>query len=344
MKFESIYSFIRYPLVIGLILAVVAGCRKTQSDDESEGTSNVKPVVAVKIAKITSGDAVLSITAFGKTDALRKEKVYAPIAGRITVLNVFEGARVKSGEILAVIRTKESQAAILGAEAMVRSARNAQQKAEAENALALAQSSDKSVNVTAKFKGFVSTRSVSEGELVIENAELMTVLDLSTLDFQADVPLRDVSDVHAGQRSTIRFQSIPDKIFVGEVDAINPQTDFQSQTVRVRLRFISNDESVKSTLRTDMIGTAQIVTGHRQGAMFVPKAALLRNDEENTYSVVTVTKDSLAKSIPVTIGALNDSSAEIMSADLRPGMPVITVGNYALQDSTKVSITDQDRE
>ena len=344
MKFESPYPSVRYTIVAAAIVFLVIGCHRTQSNDEGEGTTNVKALVAVKIAKITQGDAVLSVTAFGKTDALRKEKVYAPIAGRITALNVFEGARVKSGEILAVIRTKESQSAIQGAESMVRSAANAQQKTEAENALALAKSSDKSVNVTAKFDGFVSTRSVSEGELVVDNAELMTILDLSTLDFQADVPLRDVVGIHAGQRSTIRFQPMPGISFAAEVDAINPQTDFQSQTVRVRLRFVSNDHAVQSSLRTDMIGTAQIVTGLRHNAMFVPRAALLRNDEENTYSVVTVTTDSLAKGIPVTVGALNDSSAEIISASLSPGMPVITVGNYALQDSTRVSITDQERE
>jgi multidrug efflux pump subunit AcrA (membrane-fusion protein) len=322
----------------------MVGCHKKQSDDDDEGASNVKAIVAVKVAKITGGDAILSVTAFGKTDALRKEKVYAPIAGRIVALKVFEGSRVKSGDILAVIRTKESQAAILGAEAMVRSAANSQQKTEAEKTLALAKSTDNTVSVTAKFDGFVSTRSVSEGELVAENAELVTILDLSTLDFQADVPLRDLPGVHTGQRSSIRFQSVPGKEFVAEVDAINPQTEFQSQTVRVRLRFVSNDHTVQSALRTDMIGTAQIVTGLRHNALFVPKAALLRNDEENTYAVVTITLDSLAKSVPVTIGAVNDSTTEVISTALEQGMPVITVGNYTLQDSTRVSISDQDRE
>lgn len=325
-------------------LVILMGCHKKQSGDDEEGASNVKATVAVKVAKVTEGDAILSVTAFGKTDALRKEKVFAPIAGRIVVLKVLEGALVKAGDVLAVIRTKESQAAIMGAEAMVRSATNAQQKTEAEKALALAKLTENSVNVTAKFNGFVSTRSVSEGELVVENAELMTVIDLSALDFQADVSLRDLTSVHTGQRASIRFQSVPEKSFPAEVDAINPQTDIQSQTVRVRMRFDPTDNTVQSTLRTDMIGTAQIVTGLRHHALFVPKAALLRNDEENTYSVVTMTADSLAKSIPVTVGTVSDSTAEVMSPSLQPGMPVITVGNYALADSTRVTISNQDRE
>ncbi len=327
-----------------IAMIVLTGCHKKQSGDDDESASSVKAVVAVKIAKIVEGDAILSVTAFGKTDAFRKEKVYAPIAGRITALKMLEGTQVKSGDVLAVIRTKESQAAIIGAEAMIRSATNAQQKEDAEKALALAKTTENSVNVSAKFSGFVSTRSVTEGELVVENAELMTIIDLSTLDFQADITLHDLPSIHTGQRASIRFQSMPEKSYAAEVEAINPQTEIQSQTVRVRMRFASQDNTVQSTLRTDMIGTAQIVTGVRHHALFVPKAALLRNDEENTYSVVTVTPDSLAKSIVVGVGALSDSTAEVMSPALQQGMPVITVGNYALADSTRVTISDNDRE
>jgi RND family efflux transporter MFP subunit len=344
MMVKNSFPPLRWLIVTVAATVVFAGCHKKQSDSEDESASRVKAVVAVKIANIIEGDAILSVTAFGKTNALRKEKVYAPIAGRIIALKVLEGTQVKSGEVLAIIRTKESQAAIIGAESMMRSATNAQQKADAGKALELAKSTENSVVVTAKFNGFVSTRSASEGELVIENAELMTIIDLSTLDFQADVSLHDLSSVRTGQRAWIRFQSMPEKTYGAEVDAINPQTDIQSQTVRVRMRFASTDHTVQSTLRTDMIGTAQIVTGLRHHALFVPRAALLRNDEENTYSVVTMTMDSLAKSILVNVGTLSDTTAEVMNPSLQAGMPVITVGNYALADSTRVTISNQERE
>ena len=87
-----------------------------------------------------------------------------------------------------------------------------------------------------------------------------------------------------------------------------------------------------------MPGTARIVTGIHPHALLVPRSALLRNDENNTYSVVTVTFDSLALSVPVTIGVLTDSTAEITGGTLEPGTQVITRGNYALADSTRVTI------
>jgi len=221
---------------------------------------------------------------------------------------------------------------------MLKSAVTAEQKSEAERILQLARSTQSSVNVYAKFDGFVSTRSASEGELVAENVELLTVIDLSTIDFLADVPLRDVSSIQRGQHASVSFQSIPSKLFQTIVDAINPQTDIQSQTVKVRLRFTTLDNSFLSLLRTEMIGTAQIITGMRKHALFVPKAALLRNDEDNAYSVVTITADSLAKIVPVIVGIRDENSTEIRSAQIRAGMMIVVEGNYALTDSTRLSV------
>jgi RND family efflux transporter MFP subunit len=315
----------------------IDGCRQKPGDDEGN-QSAAKATVTVKVGSVTERDAIVIVDAMGKTDALRKEKMYAPITGRIVALNVLEGTEVKTGDVLAIIQTKESEATILGARSMLNSAVNSEQKSEAERILKLAQSTQNSVHVLAKFDGIVSTRSVSEGELVAENAELFTIVDLSTIDFLADVPLRDVSSIRRGARASVRFQSIPEKLFPASVDAVNPQTDIQSQTVKVRLRFSNSNNSLRSLLRTEMIGTAQITTGIRRHALFIPKAALLRNDEDNSYSVIMITADSLAKIIPVTVGTSDEFDSEIRSDQIRSGMMIVTEGNYALTDSMRLSV------
>ena len=333
---KSYKTFVPIFLILSTSL-LIDGCRNTQSENEGS-QSNAKAIVAVKVGAVSERAAMVIVDAIGKTDALRKVKLYAPIAGHIIALKVLEGTEVKRGDILATIQSKESEATILGAESMLMSAVTAQQKSEAERILRLARSTQSSANVQAKFDGFVSTRSVSEGELVAENAELLTVIDLSTIDFLADVPLRVVPSVRRGQRASVQFQSLPGKQFPAIVDAINPQTDVQSQTVKVRLRFIASGSLIQSTLRTDMVGMVQIITGVRRHALFLPKTALLRNDEDNSYSVVMVTADSLAKVIPIIIGTSDETSVEIRSEQLRAGMMIVTEGNYALTDSTRLSV------
>lgn len=317
-----------------VLLCCTAGCSHRSSEDEA---SAPPPVVSVKTARVSTGDAVITVAATGRTDALKKEKIFTPVAGRLLVLKALEGTSFKEGDLMAVIRTKESQSAITGAEALLRGAATPEQEAEARKALGLAQSSQGTVELRAKFNGIVATRSVSEGELVGENGELFMLVDLATLVFVADVPLASLPSIHPGQAAAVRFTALPDRSFRGTVEAASPQTDPQSQTVKVRLRFSSAEGERGFALKTDMMGSAAIVTGVHRRALIVPRSAILRDDENNTSSVVTVGADSLARSVQVTVGATTDSTAEITGGRLNEGMTVVTEGNYALADSTRVT-------
>lgn len=338
-----------FTLSRGVVIAaatciLLVSCRNKQSDDEDEGKPPANVVVTVKTAPIVEHEAILTVQAYGKTDALRKEKIYAPIAGRIVTLKVFEGTPVRKGDVLAMIQSKESQSSILGAETMLRSATTAAQKSEAEQALQLSRSTQNTISIVAKFNGYVSSRIVSEGELVAESGELLTVIDPSTIDFLAEVPLRELPSIRVGQRALVDFQYLPRKEFPASVSAISPQSDAQSQTVKVRLEFLPLTNNLQALLRTEMMGTARVVVGARSRALFVPKSALLRNDEENTYSVVIVTPDSMAKNISVSVGTVTDTTVEIQSPLLHAGIPVITVGNYSLNDSTRVTTSHETSE
>ena len=316
---------------------IVVGCAKKTASEEDEG-GNVKATVAVKTISLHRGEMATVVESVGKVDALRKQKLFSPVAGKVTSLTALEGAAVAAGEVLAVIQTKESQSAIAGAEVLLRSSKSPEQKAEAQKALDLAKSSESSVAIRASFSGTVSTRSISEGEFVSENAELFTVIDFSTLVFVADVPARDLPSVSVGQHAAISLQTLTGKGLQASVEAINPQTDFTSQTLKVRLKFTGPASSLMKLLKTDMIGTARIVTGLHKGVFIVPKSAVLRNDETNTYSVVTFNADSLALSLPVDIAGMTDSTVAITNHGLKEGMSIISEGNYALADSTRITV------
>jgi multidrug efflux pump subunit AcrA (membrane-fusion protein) len=320
------------------VVVIAAGCgRKTSSEDE-EGGGQGKAIVAVKATPLRRGDMEIAVQATGKVDALRKQKLFSPVAGRVTSVLALEGASVQAGDVLAVIQTKESQAAIAGAEALVRSAKTSEQKAEAQRALDLAKSTENSVSIRASVNGSVSTRSISEGEFVAENAELFTVIDLSTLMFMSDVPARDLPSLTVGQRCSIFLQALGGRRLPAVLEAINPQSDVMSQTVKVRLKFSPMDPGVRKLLKTDMIGDVRIITGMHRGVFIVPKAALLRNDESNSYTIVTFSRDSLSISVPVEVKGMTDSTVAIGNHSLKEGMSVITEGSYALADSTRITL------
>ncbi len=322
--------------LLATIILAIPGCTNRQSDEDE--TSSAKAVVAVRVSSVIRSNVDVVVTATGKTDALTKVKVVSPIAGRIQSLNAVEGTVVRSGEILATVQSREANAAIAGAEAMLQAARTPEERSEAERTLRLAQSTQNAVNVYARFNGCIATRAVNAGEFVAENAELMTLVDLATVVFVADVQLRDLPSIRSGEQCTVQFPALAGRLFRGRLDAIYPQSSEQSQTVKVRIRFTERTADQRMLLRTDMAGVASIVVGQHRDALVVPRSAVLRNDETSTHTVVVVTPDSLARIIPVTVGVTTDSTAEVASRELSAGMTVIVEGNYALGDSTRVTV------
>jgi RND family efflux transporter MFP subunit len=292
--------------------------------------------VSVQLSPVRRGDIGDFVTATGRLDVLRRQKVLSPVAGTLLTLKVLEGGIVKRGDVLATIVPRESQAAIIGAETLLHSATTEAARREAERAVALARETQNVVSVHASFDGVVATRNVTEGELVTDNAELMTIVDLSTIVFVADVPLPEAPRVRVGQRAVLEFQSLPATRFPAIVDALYPGSDIQSQTISVRLRRSGPGGNSRGLLRPSTMGVCHILTGVHRNVLYVPKAALLRNDENESYSVVIVTRDSIARVLSVAVGASTDSTVEVSADGLAEGTPVVIEGNYALPDSTRV--------
>jgi RND family efflux transporter MFP subunit len=215
---------------------------------------------------------------------------------------------------------------------------NEQQKQEAEHALELARQSDNVAALRAPFDGYVAQRLVSENEIVAENAELATLIDLSTVVVVAQVPMQDIGSVKVGQKALVEFSSIDGRRLDARVDAISPQAMIESQTVPVRLRFTEDKTSLSTSIRTEMIASVGIVAGKRSNALFVPKQALIRNDETGQYSLFTMTGDSIARRIRVEVGVQLDSMVEVRTDRLSAGMSVIVEGSYGLADSARVEV------
>ena len=322
--------------ISAMALLLAAGCSKQGSAEQQEPIAKV--TVPVKVATVMIGEMDRTLSAHGQTEALRKETVVTPVAGTVTVLPLLEGSTIEPGDTLAIIETKESQAAVSGAEALLASASTPKQRAEAEHALELAKANRSRAAITTKARGVVSTKSVVEGSVVADGAELVTIIDPASMDFVAMVSAQDLKLISVGQNALVHLPSFGGSDLVATVRAISPETDPQSQTVRVRLEFSGMQSADRRLVKENMAGTARIIIAVDKGVLLVPRAALLRNDETDSYSVVVVTPDSLSKSIPITVVASTDSAAEVTAPDLTVGMPVVVEGHYALADSTRVTV------
>ena len=124
-------------LLLLLALAALAGCaRHGESDDENAGGAAVVPVRTAAVEERTFTDL---LQAPGQWRSSGDVVVPAPFAAVVESLGPRPGDRVAAGEPLGVLLTRESRAALRGAELLAREAREPAARAEAERALALAQ-------------------------------------------------------------------------------------------------------------------------------------------------------------------------------------------------------------
>ena len=320
-----------------LFSLIVGSCGKKQ-DTGDEDTTKVTAVVPVRSTTIITGSVPLRLIVTGHTEAVAREKLVAPIAGRLLTLIGIEGSYVAAGEPLATIQSKEAQASEEGARVMLSEAKTPAQRAEAERMVALAKQDQNGVVVRSRIAGLIATRSANPGEFVSEDQELFSIVDPSDIDFVADVPLFQISQVRIGEPASVSLPTLPGGPLSVTVFAIKPQADSSSQSGKVVFQFRNISASVHRALRTGIAGTAEIVFDVKYNAMLVPKSAVVRDDETNKRTVMTFGADSIAHSVEVEAGPVLDSMISIESNELKPGMNVIIEGNYSLADSTRITI------
>ena len=313
--------------IVLLSALIQPGCGKQPSPDP------LPVVVEVKTSVVRSGNIEETVDATGSTSTQREAQLRSPVTGVILRFQLFNGDPVKRGQTVAVIRMKESQAAIRGAEELARIAVTPQQQREAEQALELTRKAAHDVAITAPFDGVLNMKLKNEMEVVAEGEQLAALVDMESIVFIADVSVSRLGKIKLGQSADVRFSTTPEQIVRGTVRRVESQANPSDQTVRVQIQL----SQAIPDLTGSLFGYAAIVVGKRLNALLVPAAALLHNDETNVSSVMVIT-DSLAHTVAVTLGVVHGALAEISAPALSVGTRVITEGHYGLPDSTRVRV------
>jgi HlyD family secretion protein len=321
-----------------VLLALITACRG-QKEEPASGKSETAsaskdPVAAVPVRAdaVSRANLVEALSAPGKTAATAQQRVRPPFAGRLIELKVSDGDLVHKGDVLAIVMSRESEAALNGAREMEREAKTPAEKADAERAIELAQKAQVQAVVRAPADGAVLSHAAANGDRVTEDQELLTIADASSIVFLADAAQSDLLRVRPGQRATVALAG-RSKPAAGTVHAVLPGANAADFTAPVRIDF----DGGGAGLPVGLFGTARIVVGEHRDATLVPQQAVLRDDVTGTSRVATIA-DGKAHWVEVRTGLLDAASAEILSPALSPGTPVIVSGQVGLPEGSPVSI------
>jgi len=322
-------------LLAGMALLSACGGGQDAPPAARGDTASLPAGVPVRVDSLRRATLEVVVTAPGRTEALRQDRVRAPFPGRLVTLQVTDGDRVRAGQPVGMIVSRNSEAALEGAQRMLEAARTARDSADATRAIEVARQGLVRQTLRAPSAGVVLSHAAAEGDYVADGEVLVTIAEANAVFFNAQVPQRDLHRIAPDQAATIDMPAAGDPAVKAVVHGVLPTASGQNLSAPVRLDVLDP----RPKLAVGLFGTARIVVERRDGVLAVPATAVLTDDVSGTRRLAVVDAGLNAHWVTVQTGVRDGDLVELLSPDLPPGTLVITDGQVGLPDSATVRIT-----
>jgi hypothetical protein len=284
----------RYGAMVGaaaaLLLLVVWSARAWLSSEK------VIPRDRVRTAVVERGPFVRDVAATGTVVAAVSPTLFAEAPGTI-IYKVRAGDTVKEGDVLGKVESaaltneyERERATLTSTEAAL----NRQTIEVRRTILKSSQDTDLAkVQITA-----------AERAQVVENAPLVTVVDLTALEIEFQVSESYANEIRSGMNAQIALDG---RQFNGTVAGISP--DVRNAQVTGRVRFVEQPKGLRQNQRASV----RIVLDERDDVLKVARSPFSDSDSKFAY----VVRDDAAVRTPVEFGA-----AAIGEIEIRNGLNV----------------------
>jgi HlyD family secretion protein len=195
--------------------------------------------------------------------------------------------------------------------------------------LANAQRRVDELSVRAPVDGFIGTLNVQNRSVVAANAPLMTLVDLSRLEVELEVPETYVNDMGLGMSAEIVLST--GVTVTGKLSALSPEV--VKNQVLARVRF---DGEQPKGLRQSQRVSARLLIEEKPNVVMVQRGPFVESEGGRFAYIV---KDGVAVRTPVTIGATSITAVEILSG-AKPGDKIVISGTDAFTNAARVSINN----
>ena len=320
------------------------------------------------IAAVEARSLAVSLPLSGSLAPLSSATIKSKVSGVVEATTLQEGMAVGAGQVLARIdqadlraRLQQQQAMLDEAQAKLAMATKNETNSEAllqqkyisqnafdstQNTVALARANVKSAAamveiarialndgiIKAPISGVVSKRHVQAGEKLSPDMPIYTIVNLSELTLEAQVPASEIPRVKVGQDVRFKVDGFQKREFEGKVARINPATEAGSRSMLVYIA-VRNDDSA---LRAGMFAKGSIVTERSGVAAIVPMTALR---DAGGRQVVYKVEHGKVVAQPVTLGLRNDDEGYVEVTDgLDKGANVIVARLDAVKPGAQVKL------
>jgi membrane fusion protein, multidrug efflux system len=348
-----------------LILAVAISC--SGNDQAEENNNDGVRVVPVETVTLLADNFEDYIRLTGSIEALEDATISAETSGRILSISD-RGQRVNRGDVIAqlddrVIRAQYEAAKTgyelaedtfnrleaLYADSIIstqdyRSARS--QRDQARSQLDQAEKQLRDSNIEAPFSGRVEERMVRTGELLNPGQPVVRLVNTDRVRVLAGIPERYSGEINEGSDTIIYLRSMGGETVSGQISYAGNVIDPDTRTYTVEIELENPGERIKP----DMVVDLQVKRTTLEGAIIVPRTAVLR-DEEGTsvfrareengkkYAELVSVRTGLASGPLIqVVGGLEDGDEIVVS-----GMRTLSSGDELniIQNETSIDRAEQ---
>jgi RND family efflux transporter MFP subunit len=323
--------------------------------------------VTVKQTVNVANPALLSAT--GYLVANKQSKITPKISGKVLQLNFDVGDRVRRGQVLAILESTSVQAQLDEANAGLGDAereyarqaalwkQGVTSKALLDGALARldqarARVAQIRINmgdmvVRAPFDGTIATKNTEVGEVIssvtlgqvsgtLPAGAICTIVDLDTLEVEADVNEGSIGQIHEGQPAEVTVDAFPNHKWNGVLRQIVPTADRAKATVKVKVKILNPG----ARLLPEMSATANFLQAARsREELAEPPRTWLPSSAVVNGKVATVDATNHVVWKSVTTGITRESRIEITNG-VRDGDRVITTNPEQVKDGQLVRLNE----
>jgi len=365
-------------LVVALVLAGLGYLERSHHNTVLAKDTQALAAPTVNVAPAKPGAPVDNFVLPGNVTAFTDAPIYARTDGYLVHWYHDIGARVKKGDLLAVISTPELDQQLVQAEADLNTAQanagNAKTQADRYKGLVDSnavsrQDTDTFVNqaastaatvrsaqanvqrikelqsfekVYAPFDGVVTARNIDTGQLINQGAgnELFHMQAINTLRVYTNVPQLYSQTVKRGMKIPLTFPEHPGKTYTGTLVRTADAIDPASRTLLVEIDVDNRD----GQLMPGSLAQVHFKTPQIGPTFIVPTAALIfRRDGLQVGTVVNSAQGTVAQLVPIVIGVDDGASAQVVSG-LNANYQVIQDPPDSIIDGEKVTVEQQGQQ
>lgn len=347
-RYSMIYRIIIY-LSISALVVYTSGCSGNGAGEQQGGP----PVPRVEVIQPERQTLTATLMSSGTITSRNEVHVIAQTEGKINMIEVEEGDRVREGEIIIQLDESVPRAQYREAEANYREAKRNLERAEqlyernliseqeyqnivtqahiAESRYEYRRALFEYTTIRAPITGVVTYRGVDRGDIASQREQLLTVTNLEDLVILVNVSELEAPYLSRGDEVTVQVDAYRGDTFRGRIRRVFPAADPNTRLIPVEVEFIDKDER----LFPGLFARVEFQTQRRENVLVVPVNAVMTNPQGERY-VYTINDDT-AHFRKISIGMRTEEYMEIIEG-ISDSEKVVIRGAGSLRDRIPVQI------